>query len=230
MHSVSVAAKKMLEDIAGNKIQGNLPGQPLADLLAAHSDIAHEVLTQATSAIRQEMLADFANMRDDGSSWFQKRWGRRIAVVSDDVLKLRDELRAIWKRPHVDEVDYILNKWLSWRPPVELWDPKEIGNYMPFMCSIEAAKLVPNLGGFHPELILGVFENWFNFKYCASPSCAAPYFIAKRKDQTVCNAEACKAEKQRQYALKWWRDNRAKSRKQEKNSQRGATDGAIKTR
>ena len=45
---------------------------------------------------------------------------------------------------------------------------------------------------------------------------AAPYFVAKRKDQTVCDAEVCKAEKQREHALKWWRANRAK---QEDDSQ-----------
>lgn len=37
-----------------------------------------------------------------------------------------------------------------------------------------------------------------------------PFFIAKRKDQTVCDAEICKAEKQREHARKWWNENRSK--------------------
>ena len=60
-------------------------------------------------------------------------------------------------------------------------------------------------------LIQGVFEHWKHFQFCANRDCAAPYFIAKTKDQTVCDAEMCKAEKQREHALKWWRENRARS-------------------
>jgi hypothetical protein len=59
-------------------------------------------------------------------------------------------------------------------------------------------------------LIVGVFDHWGHFKYCANPNCVTPYFIAKRKDQTVCDAEICKAEKQREHARRWWNENRAK--------------------
>jgi hypothetical protein len=59
-------------------------------------------------------------------------------------------------------------------------------------------------------LIQGFFENSRHFKHCANSDCVAPYFIAKRKDQKVCDAEICKAERQRQHALKWWNENRAK--------------------
>jgi len=59
-------------------------------------------------------------------------------------------------------------------------------------------------------LIVGVFDHWGHFKYCANPKCATPYFIAMRKDQTVCDAEICKAEKQREHARRWWNENRAK--------------------
>lgn len=69
-------------------------------------------------------------------------------------------------------------------------------------------------------LIQGVFEHWGHFKICADPDCASPYFIAKRKDQTVRDAEMCKSEKQRQHALKWWRDNRAKKDQKETGAKR----------
>ena len=59
-------------------------------------------------------------------------------------------------------------------------------------------------------LIQGVFEHWKNFKICANSDCVAPYFIAKRQDQTVCDAEICKAERQREHMRKWWNENRAK--------------------
>ena len=60
-------------------------------------------------------------------------------------------------------------------------------------------------------LIQGVFEHWGHFRYCANSACAAPYFIAKRRDQVVCTDEICKAERQRQHVLKWWSENRAKN-------------------
>src|ERR1019366_3432648 len=219
-YRLSLAVSRMLRDLAADKIPGDLPGQPLADLLAANRDIANQVLTLGTSEPRREMLVDFANMRDDGANWFRMRWGHRTMLVADDVLELRDELRTIWKKPPTDYVDNVLNKWFAWRPGVKEWDPRELGSYMPFECSIDAAELVPMGGTFHGDLIQGVFENWPFFKYCASLNCAAPYFIAKRKDQTVCNAEACKAEKQRQHALKWWHEHRAKESKSKSKQNR----------
>ena len=83
-------------------------------------------------------------------------------------------------------------------------------------------------------LIQGVFEHRRQFKYCANPDCSAPYFIAKRKDQTVCDAEVCKAEKQRQHALKWWNENRAKRGKAEavgkSTKKRSKDNGPVKAR
>ena len=83
-------------------------------------------------------------------------------------------------------------------------------------------------------LIQGVFEHRRQFKYCSNPDCSAPYFIAKRKDQTVCDAEICKAEKQRQHALKWWNENRAKRSQTEavgkSTKKRSKDNGPGKTR
>jgi hypothetical protein len=93
--------------------------------------------------------------------------------------------------------------------------PTEPKYYSPFDCVVESARLVPDFCGMRALLIQGVFEHWPNFKICANPDCVAPYFIAKRKDQTVCDAEICKAEKQRQHALNWWRENRAKKTQKE---------------
>ena len=130
-----------------------------------------------------------------------------------------------------DHPDYfssqeILDKWLMWSPSAghrgvyEIWKllnhrSKDAKYYLPFHSSIQAGCLFPDSMSLRAMLIQGVFENCQYFKCCSSPNCSTPYFIAKRKDQTVCDAEICKAEKQRQHALKWWRENRAKESKKE---------------
>ena len=101
---------------------------------------------------------------------------------------------------------------------IESPDAVKAGDYLPCECSIEAGRLVPNWVHLRAMLIQGVLEHWKNFKFCANADCAAPYFIAKRKDQTVCDAEICKAEKQRAHALKWWHENRATTSDPQKRS------------
>ena len=80
----------------------------------------------------------------------------------------------------------------------------------PFACSLWTRRLMPQPRNLRAMLVQGVLEQWGRFKYCANTHCLSPYFIAKRKDQTVCDAEICKAEKQREHARKWWNENRAK--------------------
>jgi hypothetical protein len=82
--------------------------------------------------------------------------------------------------------------------------------YVPFGCWLPMRCLIPDTRSIRPMLIQGVFEHWGHFRYCSNSVCATPYFIAKRKDQVVCNAEICKAERQRQHVLRWWNENRAK--------------------
>jgi len=93
--------------------------------------------------------------------------------------------------------------------------------YAPFSCSLQpsqprasgapAGQLIPDPLNLRGMLIQGVFENWGHFKQCANATCAAPYFIAKRSDQLVCEAGPCKAQRQREHSLKWWNANRAKN-------------------
>ena len=135
-------------------------------------------------------------------------------------------MKAIYKwrsRVYRDPLspNQILERWLVWRPSGERlkawqregWIDARFRNtfgYLPFGCSLTARQLVPHNGALRAMLIVGVFDHWGHFKYCANPKCATPYFIAMRKDQTVCDAEICKAEKQREHARRWWNENRAK--------------------
>jgi hypothetical protein len=50
-------------------------------------------------------------------------------------------------------------------------------------------------------------------RVCENPDCAAPYFLAKRKDARLCGNEACSAWAQRQWSLDHWRSRGEKLRK-----------------
>jgi hypothetical protein len=185
-----------------------------------------------TLPVRRELLCDLANTKPNRVKWFQEKWRGRIREESLlDLIALGDELRAVWTRPRISGAEKILDKWLAWRPlpatfrkyeesEIERPDAVRARDYLPFECSIGAGRLVPNWVHLRAMLIQGVLEHWKNFKFCTNADCAAPYFIAKRKDQTVCDAEICKAEKQRAHALKWWHENRAKTSAPQKHSAR----------
>jgi hypothetical protein len=184
--------------------------------------LAEEVLLARTFEARQQQLSDLANLRDDGMRWFGRMWGDRVrSELATDIFTLRSQLRSLWGNQDVEAGEQVLDKWLSWRPSLRHWKRyRRMGDLMPltrrredysaFQCSIESGRLVPDFGSFRAMLIQGVLEHWHQMKICANPDCQAPYFIAKRKDQTVCTAEKCKAEKQKIHALKWWRKNRAR--------------------
>jgi hypothetical protein len=46
-------------------------------------------------------------------------------------------------------------------------------------------------------------------KHCGNPTCPAPYFIAKKKQQKFCSS-VCAEPSQRESKRKWWTDNRSK--------------------
>ena len=179
---------------------------------------------------RKLLVRDLANLRDgDAVSWFWGKYGAELFPEHNhDLMELRDDLRSIWmsdKRP----VNRVLNKWLRWRPTKVHAKPYEktgfsqtIDDYQVFTCSVSAKRLVPNLLSLRATLVQGVFEHWGRLKFCANRDCAAPYFIAKRSDQRVCDAGACKAERQREKALRWWNENRAKKTLTKGRSNNGA--------
>jgi hypothetical protein len=181
-------------------------------------------LLDDTFPVRQQLLCELVNTKaePDSVQWFQKKWEGRIRDERPlDIVVLAENLRYVWRKPRMDLAEHVLNQWLAWRPSdaafkkylesdMKPLDAERARDYVPFDCSISCGQLIPDFVSLRAMLIQGVFEHWRYFKFCANPDCAAPYFIAKRKDQTVCDAEVCKAEKQREHALKWWNDNRAK--------------------
>src|ERR1022692_918923 len=185
---------------------------------------------------RQRLLLDLANMQgESGVKWFCGKWASKLPLqwpeTPHQLTAIRDELRRIWRMSNAKRLSFdtwsiegagshappdilasqILTEWLSWRPLRETTQGTVPGDeYIPFICWIRSRQFVPDWRALRPMLIQGVLEHWGHFKYCANPDCASPYFIARRKDQSVCDAEICKAERQREHARRWWNENRAK--------------------
>jgi|KBSMisStandDraft_5_1062788.scaffolds.fasta_scaffold181842_2 hypothetical protein len=199
-------------------------------------DKFEEVQSFLTYPIRKNVLVDLANAQGEkGVEWFWRKWkdGFRPETTKD-LVELGNDLRDIWLfmsadvSSNQDNPFRVLNKWLAWRPTVEqleawrVWGERfregalllgidmKAYEYVPFLCSPKFDKLLPDPNCLRAMLVQGVFEHLRHFSYCANSDCAAPYFIAKRTDQTVCDAGICKAERQREHARKWWKQNRTK--------------------
>jgi hypothetical protein len=228
---LSSKAKELLAEASGGGLVY------MEAVLAGDSEIVDEALLYQTYADRRLLLGEIANVHDDGAiQGFWRRWRRKIRPEwKQDLFAIRDELRTIWRSPISPASEGVLRKWLAWLPssdhlrayeivglPIIAKQPHE---YAPFRCSVKARKLVPDFMSLRAMLIQGVFENWQHMKYCANPDCLVPYFIAKRKDQAVCDAEICKAEKQREHARKWWNEHRAKH-PQSANAKKGRKENA----
>ncbi len=208
------AKKPKLSSVANRAIESSRDFEglgPARFALAGRSDIMAEVQLVETYPTRVRLLADVANLRDEKAiRWFWGRWADRIRPEStEDLIEIRGQLRAIWREPLCLETDNILDEWSSWVPSHEQlkaiqragWlysrrrkvpretRPQDLAS---FRCSIQAGKLVPDFRALRPMLIQGVFEHWPLLRFCANPSCAAPYFVAKRRDQTVCDAATVK--------------------------------------
>jgi hypothetical protein len=181
-----------------------------------------EILLRVTGGQRRELLTELANLRGDKDAVarFWKRWERAFKLFrpeEQELMRLRDQLRSIWRKAPQHHANGVLNEWLYWRPTEQqlaVHRDTTVGLpdhaiYSPFTCSIERLGLVPDNQNLRAMLIQGIFENYRWLKCCVSPKCASPFYFAKRRDQILCDAEPCKAERQRAHARKWWNENRS---------------------
>jgi hypothetical protein len=189
-----------------------------------------------------KLLEDLANMRDDGTRQFRKRWERFYAAYSNEsLMQHRDELQLVWQTVS----------------PVFLTEANltdaTLGNVTSGMTKLQKhifeSWLENNAGRSLEEMVL---EGWLNFdsrpyqhvqwnpkgkgvrtdarslpsvlafaclthgdhlRVCQNEKCSARYFIGERKDQKYCSTN-CAAPAQREAKRKWWGDNRGKTRKE----------------
>lgn len=174
-----------------------------------------EVLDRHLYERRKELLFDLANMHDSGFARFSRRWGKRFrrnqTVLSEsDVLRLRDELRQIWRPEATAEKQRILEGWQAVPHPIPT-RPRTPFAYIgarPLWIDIwkpvlHTGRIEPAFHSIRAQLTQGVLEQHERLAACQNPDCPARYFLAKRNDQKYCGGE-CTAYAQRQYASGWW--------------------------
>jgi hypothetical protein len=91
-------------------------------------NIADKSLLSQTYPLRQLLLTEIANLRDEDavSRLWRQHWRTypelALCARTDDprfkqeVLELRDDLRKVWRGPELDSSNLILDRWLNWRP------------------------------------------------------------------------------------------------------------------
>ena len=197
--------------------------QAVQTLLDASGVAGKEILEDALYQGRKKILVELANLHDSGLGRLRHRWGTRFSRVADDeIFALRNELRRVWNADTpANEKQSILNKWTSWHPSgfaslrFQAWFP-----------SVPLGRLLPHHENLHAQLVQGVLEHSGHFVHCANPSCLAPFFIARRRDQRVCEQGECTKHAQRQFSLEWW--NREGSRRRAKRRRSPKSQSRLK--
>ena len=123
--------------------------------------------------------------------------------------QLRETLRRMWKEPDVrtrDWMAYNLRYYELVRVDFALVNPEVTGKQLPPPTPFERCLL--HLGKCADRA-----------RYCANPSCVAPYFFARRRNQRYCS-DACAAPAQREYKRRWWDEHGNEWRSKHKKARR----------
>jgi hypothetical protein len=190
-----------------------------------------------------ELLREVANLREDGIDRFRQkgspcfdRYGKQ------ELIRLRDELRALWTRGK--EMPSPLA--IAWKQALSDLEkereraPQQFGNLtlQEFICNqwlnrAEHGGLLITWEGRKREIAPDPYELPALLAYCAylfgdklrvcrNPDCPAAYFVAQRRDQKYCSAE-CAAPSKRAAKLHSWYEHKDKwpsQRKRAKPSRR----------
>jgi hypothetical protein len=180
------------------------------------------------------LLATLANLPDDGASRLRERWKSHLPDAA--ILQARDELRLLWshfvpaelgedgdslKHPVPILSDYAERLSDGWHGELmekplpqlvcEMWLKEAGAGALPaLLVDWRNRRLRPNPRSLPIALVWGCLHNADRLAYCRNPACAAPYFVAKRKDQKYCSAR-CAAPAARAAKRRWWKANRAAS-------------------
>jgi hypothetical protein len=152
---------------------------------------------------RADLLLDLANLHDDCSERFWRRWSRLLMRQADldlPLLQNRDHLRKVWSGTYED-AGFVLAGWVrqatlrnrqSW--VISSWFD---GTY----------HVTPNYCILPLSLAVGLSELKAKMAVCANPECPQPFFLKGRKSQRFCDRPACSAYGQRQHKKKWWNEH-----------------------
>jgi len=128
-----------------------------------------------------------------------------FAVSSDEVAGAQSLLRRGWDGDPaaVSEIQHAAESSVTVSVPASEYEKPENG---------AVVKLIANdLWNFLCILFMRDYATGKIGK-CAHPECPAPYFVKRRRTQTVCEVGTCSAWAQRKYALRWWNEEGQKRR------------------
>jgi hypothetical protein len=120
------------------------------------------------------------------------------------IIQVRDALRAIWREPDVRR-----REWLTFRVREHLMaktDPRFM--HAEGVISGPEVNLIDRLPPPSPfeQVIMQLLKSADRARYCASPDCPAPYFLAKRRSQKYCS-DACSKPAQSEFKRRWWAEH-----------------------
>ena len=179
-------------------------------------------MTLVTKPRLQETLLELANLRDDGSERFLRKFKGYYAaediraLTNTGQLKIyeyRDVLRKIWAGDgHV--AANAVSDWII-----------ETNKRQPFRAMVSSdhtgttVHVEPNYSILPLSLALGVSELWPKMAICGNPACRS-YFFKGRNTQRFCDRGACTAYGQREHKKKWWNEHGAEW-KQKRDAKKG---------
>lgn len=123
--------------------------------------------------------------------------------------QLRETLRYMWKEPDLrtrDWIAYNLRFYELLGMDFTYANPEVTGRQLPPPTSFE-------------QCLLHLAKCVDRTRYCANPSCAAPYFFARRRSQRYC-CDACAVPGQREFKRRWWAEHGNESRSKRKKARR----------
>jgi hypothetical protein len=126
--------------------------------------------------------------------------------------QLRETLRRMWKEPDVrtrDWIAYNLRFYELVRVDFALVNPEVTGRQLPPPTPFE-------------QCLLHLGKCADRARYCANPSCVAPYFFARRRSQRYCS-DACAVPAQQEYKRRWWDEHGNEWRSKRKKARRKRT-------
>ena len=157
-----------------------------------------------------EFLQELANLREDGIVRFQQKYAPSFdRCEKSEILKLREELRALWtggkhmpatlaavwdekRAPGTPLGEFICNRWLR----------ACRGGLVILMGEIQPDFEAPlALLAYCAHLCMN------RMRVCGNEDCPAPYFVAERRDQRFCSS-ACAAPSKRAAKLRSWRKHK----------------------
>jgi hypothetical protein len=160
----------------------------------------------------KKLLTTLANSQD-GLKQFRQKFRGFSSYGDKQVLKLRDDLREVWRIPA--DSSEIIQEWLDSEPALRIAPDPYGGGFT----------LSPQFSNLPGRLVFAIIRASNMLAVCENPDCPAPFFVAVKAVQRYCSS-SCAAPAKRAAKMRWWRRNRSRNAIVQRRS--GSTAGKSK--